>query len=189
MERGYGRGFSEGNYQRRKASRAQQQQQNTEPDVMVLIREDYKYQVIIGRDCEKVYHSDPLSVLPGEVVTVRNICPAHQDCGFILVNNQFSESGYVQKRMLQSYGQEDTSVCFFCNETFACPQGFEEHLCLEHYYEEHLRKDKETINPVTQFMKKCNPPPFWAIWVQKCQKLSRWPRKPDEAIFPHNLRC
>ena len=70
----FGRGFSEENYIG--SLKAQQQQQNTETDVMVFIREDYKYQVI-GRDCEKVSHSSPLSVLPREMVTVRNICPAH----------------------------------------------------------------------------------------------------------------
>ena len=102
------------------------------------IKEDYKYQVI-GTDYEKSYHPDPLSVGPGEVVTIRNICPHHQDCGFILVNNQFSESGYVQKSQLQSYGQADISFCFLspdCKKTFSCPQGFEEHLCMDHFYED-----------------------------------------------------
>ena len=112
------------------------------------LREDYKYQVIAG-DCEKLHHSDPLSVRPGEVVTVRNICPAHQNCGFIQVINQFSETGFVQKKMLQSCDQADTSFCFFCKETFSCPQGFEEHLCMEHFYEElkqHITKEQQHQN-------------------------------------------
>ena len=116
-------------------SNEQGQLQSTENDVMILIREDYRYRVI-GRDCDGVYHRDPLHVQLGEVVTVRNICPAHQDCGYIQVINQFSESGFVQKRMLEPAGQEDTSVCFLCEKTFSCPQGFEEHLCMDHFYVE-----------------------------------------------------
>ena len=124
-------------------------QQNNEYPTREM-REDYKYKVIGRESSQKKIHFDHLSVVAGEIVTVRNICPAHQNCGFIQVNNQFSETGFIQKRqLLQPYGQADTSFCFFssnCKETFSCPQYFEEHLCMEHFYEElkqHITKESQ----------------------------------------------
>ena len=114
-----------------------------EGNVMVP-QEDYKYRV--EASCENIYHDEALSVRSGEVVTVRNICPAHQNCEFIEVINQFSESGYIQKRLLQWAGQQDSSYCFIsssCKEPFSCPKGFEEHLCMVHFYndlKQHITK-------------------------------------------------
>ena len=118
-----------------------------------IFKDDFKYKVT-DMDVEKIYHreGEPLRVRPKEIVTVRNICSGHQDCGFLEVINQFSESGYIQKRQLQQpSGEADTSFCFFssdCQKTFSCPRDFEEHACFAHeeLYEElkqHITKGQK----------------------------------------------